>query len=197
MSLKVACAIEFQLDLQLLEPIYLRDQSCPYFFNGAVESVQFGRLLVKIAGGLATLRVRMHLRADRKVANGDLLFAQVTLVSASGANRPAAARSTTRHSLMFLLVASTSWLFLRSSCNLRSSSSSCNLCAHPVVSSFNRAVSWTIALEIVLGLWSLTFGAAAAADGACVTAVIGLPDCASTLACKMRGDASEPVAWAI
>ena len=35
-------AIEFQLDLQLLEPIYLRDQPCPYFFNGAVESVQFG-----------------------------------------------------------------------------------------------------------------------------------------------------------
>jgi hypothetical protein len=57
--------IEFQLDLQLLEPIYLRDQPCPYFFNGAVESVQFGGLLVKIAGGLANLRVRMHLRADR------------------------------------------------------------------------------------------------------------------------------------
>jgi predicted ATPase len=37
----------------------------------------------------------------------------------------------------------------------------------------------------------------AARDEACVTVVIGLPDCASTLACKMRGDASEPVAWAI
>ena len=35
-------AIEFQPDLQLLEPIYLRDQPRPYFFNGAVESVQFG-----------------------------------------------------------------------------------------------------------------------------------------------------------
>jgi hypothetical protein len=43
----------------------------------------------------------------------------------------------------------------------------------------------------------LTFGAATAADGACVTVVIGLPDCTSTLAGKMRGDASEPVAWAI
>jgi hypothetical protein len=58
-------------------------------------------------------------------------------------------------------------------------------------------VSWTIALEIVLGLWSLTFGAFAAADGACVTVVIGLPACASTLARKMSGDVSEPVAWAI
>ena len=189
--------IELQLNLQLLEPIYLRDQSRPYFFNGTVESAQFGGLLLKIVCGLANLRVRMHLRADRKVANGDLLFAQCDPGFRIGANRPAAARSTTRHSLMSLPVASTSWFFLRSSCNLRSSASSCNLCAHPVASSFNRVVSWTIALEIVLGLWSLTFGAAAAADGACVTVVIGLPDCASTLACKMRGDASEPVAWAI
>jgi hypothetical protein len=65
--------IEFQLDLQLLEPVHLRNQPCPYVFNGAVESVQFGGLLVKIAGGLANLRVRMHLRADRKAASGDLL----------------------------------------------------------------------------------------------------------------------------
>ena len=65
-----------QLDLQLLEPIYLRDQPCAYFFNRAVESVQFGGLLLKIAGGLANLRVQMHLRADRTVANGNLLFAQ-------------------------------------------------------------------------------------------------------------------------
>ena len=78
-------------------------------------------------------------------------------------------------------MASTSWFFLRSSCNLRSSSSSCNLCAQPVASSFNRVVSWTIALEIVLRLWSLTFGAAAAADGACVTVAIGLPDCAEAM----------------
>ena len=38
------------------EPIYLRDQPCPYFFNGAVESVQFGGLLLKTAGGLGNLR---------------------------------------------------------------------------------------------------------------------------------------------
>ena len=62
--------------LRLLEPIYLRYQPCSYFFKGAVESVQFGCLLLKITRGLANLRVRMHLRADRKVANGDLLFAQ-------------------------------------------------------------------------------------------------------------------------
>ena len=68
--------IEFQLCLQLLEPIYLRDQGCSYFFNGAVESVQFSSLLLKIVGGLSNVRVGMHLRADRKVANGDLLFAQ-------------------------------------------------------------------------------------------------------------------------
>src|SRR4029077_19140732 len=49
--------IEFQLDLQLLESIYLGDQPCPYFFNGAVESMQFGGLLVKIADRLANLRV--------------------------------------------------------------------------------------------------------------------------------------------
>ena len=42
----------------------------------------------------------------------------------------------------------------------------------------------------------MTFGAAAAADGACVTVATGLPDCTPTLACKMRGGASEPVAWA-
>ena len=68
--------IELQLNLQLLEPIYLRDQPRPYFFNGAVESLQFGGLLLKIVCGLAKLRVRMHLRADRKVAHGYLLFAQ-------------------------------------------------------------------------------------------------------------------------
>ena len=64
-----------QLDLQLLEPIYLRDQPCPYFFNRAVESVQFGGLLLKIAGGLRILSSDA-LREDREVANGDLLFAQ-------------------------------------------------------------------------------------------------------------------------
>ena len=95
---------------------------------------------------------------------------------------------------MSLPAASTSWFFLRSS------SSSCNFCAHPAASCFNRTVSWTRALEIVLGpkLWSLTFGAAAAAaNGDCVPVVTRLPVCASTRACKMRGDASEPVAWAI
>src|SRR4029077_19033890 len=45
--------IEFQPDLQLLEPVYLRDQPCPYFFNGTVESVQFSGLALKIARGLA------------------------------------------------------------------------------------------------------------------------------------------------
>jgi hypothetical protein len=68
--------IEFRLDLQLLESIYLRYQPRPYFFNGAVESMQSGGLLLKIARSLANVRVRMHLRADRTVANGDLLFAQ-------------------------------------------------------------------------------------------------------------------------
>jgi hypothetical protein len=48
--------IELQLDLQLLEPIYLRDQACPYFFNGAVEIVQFGALLLKITRSLANIR---------------------------------------------------------------------------------------------------------------------------------------------
>jgi hypothetical protein len=36
--------IELQVNLQLLEPIYLCDQPGPYFFNGSVESVQFGGL---------------------------------------------------------------------------------------------------------------------------------------------------------
>jgi hypothetical protein len=65
--------IEFQLDLQLLEPIYLRNQPCPYFLNETVESVQFGGLLLKIARNLANVRVRMHLRTDRKIADGGLM----------------------------------------------------------------------------------------------------------------------------
>ena len=40
--------IELQLNLQLLEPIYLREQPRPYFFNGAVENAQLGGLLLKI-----------------------------------------------------------------------------------------------------------------------------------------------------
>jgi hypothetical protein len=68
--------IEFQLGLQLLEPIYLRDQPCPYFFNGAAESVQFGGLPLKISCLLANLRVGMHLHADCKVENRSLLLAE-------------------------------------------------------------------------------------------------------------------------
>jgi hypothetical protein len=47
--------IELQLNHQLLEPIYLRDQPRPYFFNGAVDSAQFGGLLLKIVCGLANV----------------------------------------------------------------------------------------------------------------------------------------------
>jgi hypothetical protein len=72
----LADTIELQGDLQIFEAIYLRDQPRPYFLDKAIQSAQFRAPLLKIIGRAANLRGQMHLRAHRKVANGDLLFVQ-------------------------------------------------------------------------------------------------------------------------
>ena len=56
--------IEFMPNLQLLQPIYLRDQPRAHFFKGPVYSVQLGGFLLKMACNLANCLVRMHFCSD-------------------------------------------------------------------------------------------------------------------------------------